>query len=117
MPALLAAADLVVSPAEPRAGATLDKAVYEAAACARPVVTTNGALEPFLADLALDLVAPPRDAAALAATLAAVIAAPPETRAEVGAELRRRVVRDHSLEHWADAVIRVVGEVRSARGG
>ncbi len=117
VPALLAAADLVVSPAEPRAGATLDKAVYEAAACARPVVTTNAALAPFLADLALDLVAPPRDAPALAEKLAAVIAAPPETRAEVGAELRRRVVRDHSLQHWADAVIRVVGEVRSARGG
>jgi glycosyltransferase involved in cell wall biosynthesis len=117
VPALLAAADVIVSPAEPRAGATLDKAVYEAAACARPVVTTNAALAPFLAGLALDLVAPPRDAPALAATLAAVIAAPQETRAEVGAELRRRVVRDHSLEHWAEAVIRVVGEVRSARGG
>jgi glycosyltransferase involved in cell wall biosynthesis len=117
VPALLAAADVVVSPAEPRAGATLDKAVYEAAACARPVVTTNAALAPFLANLPLDLVAPPGDPAALASTLAAVIAATPETRAEAGAELRRRVVRDHSLEHWADGVIRVVGEVRSARGG
>jgi len=117
VPALLAGVDVVVSPAEPRAGATLDKAVYEAAACERPVVTTNAALAPFLADLALDLVAPARDAAALAATLGAVIAASPETRAEIGAELRRRVVREHSLEHWADAVIRVVREVRSARGG
>ena len=35
----------------------------------------------------------------------------------IGAELRRRVVRDHSLDHWADAVIEVVREVRSARGG
>lgn len=117
VPALLAAADVVVSPAEPRAGATLDKAVYEAAACARPVVTTNAALAPFLAGLPLELVAPPRDPAALAAALTAVVAAPQETRDEIGAELRRRVVRDHSLDHWADAVIRAVGEVRSARGG
>ena len=65
VPALLAAADVVVSPAEPRAGATLDKAVYEAAACARPVVTTNAALTQFFADLPLELVAPPRDPAAL----------------------------------------------------
>jgi glycosyltransferase involved in cell wall biosynthesis len=116
-PSLLAAADIVVSPAEPRAGATLDKAVYEAAACARTVVTTNAALAPFFAELPLELVAPPRDSDALSAALAAVVAASPETRAEIGAELRRRVVRDHSLDHWADAVIQVVREVRSARGG
>ena len=34
IPALIAAADVVVSPNEPRSGATLDKAVFEAAACA-----------------------------------------------------------------------------------
>ena len=84
VPALLAGADIVVSPAEPRAGATLDKAVYEAAACARPVVTTNAALAPFLAGLPLELVAPPRDPDALAATLASVVAASPETRGAIG---------------------------------
>jgi len=117
VPALLAGADVVVSPAEPRAGATLDKAVYEGAACARPVVTTNAALAPFLSGLPLELVAPPRDPDALAATLASVVAASAETRDAIGTELRRRVVDQHSLEHWADALIRVVREVRSARGG
>ena len=80
-------------------------------------MTTNAALTQFFADLPLELVAPPRDPAALSAALAAVVAASQETRADIGAELRRRVVGDHSLDHWADAVIEVVREVRSARGG
>lgn len=117
VPALLRASDVVVSPAEPRAGATLDKAVYEAAACARPVVTTNAALAPFLFGLPLELLAPPRQPAALAGVLSAVVEATAEDRAAVGAELRRRVVEQHSLDHWADTVISIVREVRSPRGG
>ena len=117
VPALLRSVDVVVSPAEPRSGATLDKAVYEAAACARPVVTTNAALAPFLADLPLQLLAAPRDPAGLAEVLGGVAGAGVETRAAAGGELRRRVVRDHSLDHWADAVISAVREVRSPRGG
>ncbi|HVU79688.1 MAG TPA: glycosyltransferase [Gaiellaceae bacterium] len=115
VPSLLAAADAVVSPNEPRSGATLDKAVFEAAACARPVVSTNAAFEPLLGRLPVPLIAPPRDPAGLAAVVDALAAAPPEARAAAGAELRRRVVAGHSLDHWADEVIRVVREVRSAR--
>ncbi len=107
---------MVVSPNEPRAGATFDKAVFEAAACSRPVLSTNAAFAPLLGGLALPLIAPPRDAGALAAALLALDRADPAERAAVGAELRRRVVAGHSLGHWADGVIRVVGEVRSARG-
>lgn len=117
VPEVLGAADVVVSPAEPGAGATLDKAVYEAAACSRPVLTTNAALAPFLADLPLPLVVPPRDPRALAASLSAIADAGADARAEVGAELRRRVVRDHSLAHWADGVFAAVTEVRSRGGG
>jgi glycosyltransferase involved in cell wall biosynthesis len=115
VPGLLGAADVVVSPLEPASGAALDKAVYEAGACARPVVTTNAALEPFLRDLPLPLLAPPRDPGALADALVAVGAAGPDVRAAVGAELRRRVVAGHSVGHWAKAVIEVVREVRSGR--
>src|SRR5581483_3313428 len=116
VPALIAAADLVVSPNEPRRGATLDKAVFEAAACSRPVVSTNAAFSPLLGDLSLPLLARPRDAASLAASIRAVAAAPPAERAAAGEVLRRRVVEGHSLEHWADAVISLVREVRSASG-
>ncbi len=51
IPALISGADLVVSPNEPRSGATLDKAVFEAAACARPVVSTNPAFGALLGGL------------------------------------------------------------------
>jgi glycosyltransferase involved in cell wall biosynthesis len=117
VPDLLRSVDIVVSPAEPRAGATLDKAVYEAAACARPVVTTNAALRGFLSGLPLELVAPPSEPAALAAVLIDAVLAESATRAAIGEELRRRVVSGHSVGHWADAVIATVREVRSPRGG
>jgi glycosyltransferase involved in cell wall biosynthesis len=117
IPALLASVDVVVSPNEPRTGATLDKAVYEAAACARPVVSTNQAFAPLLEGLPLPLLAPPGNPQALADVLVTVAAASVTARADTGSELRRRVVEEHSLGHWADAVISVVREVRSSRGG
>jgi glycosyltransferase involved in cell wall biosynthesis len=116
VPALLAASDVVVSPNEPRSGSTLDKAVFEAAACARPVISTNASFAPLLDGLPLPLLAAPRDAAALAAAIVAVATADPALRAETGALLRERVVAHHSLDHWADTVLDLVREVRSPRG-
>jgi glycosyltransferase involved in cell wall biosynthesis len=113
---LLSASDVVVSPNEPRSGSTLDKAVFEAAACARPVVSTNDSFAPLLGGLPLPLLVPPRDAGALAAAIVAVAAADPAVRAETGSVLRERVVALHSLDHWADTVLRVISEVRSPRG-
>lgn len=116
IPGVIARCDLVVSPNEPRVGSTLDKAVFEAAACARPVLSTNAAFGSLLGGLPLELIAPPRDVPALAEAIRAVARASPAERDAVGADLRRRVVEGHSVEHWADAVISVVSEVRSARG-
>jgi glycosyltransferase involved in cell wall biosynthesis len=116
VPALLAAADVVVSPNEPRGGLTLDKAVFEAAACGRPVVSTSAAFAPLLGGLPLELIARDRDPAALAAAIGGVARASAAERAVVGAGLRERVVRGHSLQHWADAVIGLIREVRSKRG-
>lgn len=112
---LLASADAVASPNEPRSGATQDKAVFEAAACRRPVVSTNATFAPLLGGLPVELLAPPRDAAALALRLAGLRDAGTALRADVGDELRRRVIEGHSLEHWARAVRDVVTEVRSRR--
>ena len=117
MPQLLAAADVVVSPNEPRSGATFDKAVFEAAACARPVISTNVEFAPLLGGVPLPLLARPRDPRSLADAIVSVARADPSDRAATGAELRRRVVEHHSLGHWADAVISAVAEVRSRRGG
>jgi glycosyltransferase involved in cell wall biosynthesis len=116
VPAVLASVDAVVSPNEPRSGTTLDKAVYEAAACRRPVVSTNPAFAALLGGLAVELLAPPKDAKALAERLDRFAGAAHADRTAAGEELRRRVVAGHSLEHWAEAVCRVVTEVRSARG-
>jgi glycosyltransferase involved in cell wall biosynthesis len=115
VPALLRAADAVVSPIEPR-GATLDKVVYEASACSRPVISTSVALAGFLDDLPLRTLVPPRDPDALASALTELVAAPPEVRAALGRELRRRVVEQHSLDAWADAVVATVRELQSPHG-
>ena len=116
VPALLAASDALASPNEPRSGSTFDKAVFEAAACARPVLSTNASFAPLLGGLPLSLLAPPRDAGALASAIVAIAAADPALRAETGSLLRERVVAHHSLAHWADSVLDVVSEVRSPRG-
>jgi glycosyltransferase involved in cell wall biosynthesis len=115
IPTLLASVDLVVSPNEPRSGATLDKAVFEAAACARPVLSTNPAFASLLGGLALPLLAPARDPESLAAGIEALAAAGRLALARAGEQLRARVVADHSLDHWADSVIEALREIRSPR--
>ena len=117
IPATISGSDVIVSPNEPRSGATFDKAVYEAAACARPVVSTNQAFAPLLSGLPLELLAQPSNPHGLADVLMKIAAAPTEQLVDIGTELRRRVVEQHSLDHWADTVISIVREVRSPRGG
>ena len=108
LPALLAGAHALVSATQPHGSETLDKVVYEASACAVPVVASNAALGEFLSGLSVELLFPPRDHVALAERLTALAAAGRDARAEAGAELRRRVVAGHSLDSWADAVAATV---------
>jgi glycosyltransferase involved in cell wall biosynthesis len=110
LPALLAHADALVSATQPRGSETLDKVVYEAAACGVPVVASNEALAGFLDGLPLELRFPPRDAEALASRLLELAEAPAETRRRVGAELRERVIASHSVASWAEAVIDMARE-------
>ena len=112
LPELLRQSDALVSPAQSGETATLDKAVYEAAACGLPVVASNPALGEFLGGLPLELSFEPRDAAGLADRLLALDAAGSEQRAAIGAELRRRVVAGHSLESWADTVVAALARGR-----
>ena len=113
IPALLRAADALLSATQPRESETLDKVVYEAAASGVPVLASNTALAAFLAGLPLELAFPARDADALAERLLALASAAPAVRRETGLELRRRVVEQHSVAHWADQVARIVA--RQAR--
>ena len=112
LPVLLGGADALLSATQPRGGETLDKVVYEAAACGIPVIASNAALAEFLGGLPLELRFAPRDASGLAARLLDLAAADRATRAETGAELRRRVVSGHSVNAWADAVAAAVGDGR-----
>lgn len=104
LPELLRSADALLSATQPRGSETLDKVVYEAAACGVPVLASNSALGEFLGDLPLELRFRVRDPESLAETLRAFAAANADTRARVGIELRRRVVESHSVDSWADAV-------------
>jgi len=108
IPALLQTAHALLSATQPRGGETLDKVVYEAAACGVPVVASNTALTEFLGDLDLELRFPPRDAEALARVLLELGAATLEERRRVGLELRQRVIAGHSVESWADTVASLV---------
>ena len=69
-------------------------------------VEQNPLLDKFLGALPVQLRFQRRDPDDLARVLLAVAAAGPEVRAAVGVELRRRVEAGHSVESWADAVIR-----------
>ena len=108
IPALLRASDALLSATQPRTSETLDKVVYEAAACGVPVIASNTALDEFLAGLPVELRFRARDAESLAQTLLGFSAAGPAARREAGAELRRRVVAEHSVEAWADTVAEIV---------
>jgi glycosyltransferase involved in cell wall biosynthesis len=113
IPPILARTDALVTAADSgRSTQTLDKVVYEAAACAVPVIASNPALAGFLHGLPLRLEFRPGDTDDLARALREFGAASPAVREEVGLELRRRVERGHSVDTWADRVLDVVREVR-----
>jgi glycosyltransferase involved in cell wall biosynthesis len=87
-----------------RSGA-LDKVVFEAAAACLPVLVSNPGFESLVGDIDPTLRFPQDDAAALAGRIRALLDVGPEARAAIGRELRARVERDHSVEHWADRVV------------
>lgn len=99
---LFAAADVLVN--DMRAGAP-DKVVYEAAASCLTVVASNPVFDEFLPP---ELRFPSSDSTALAAVLDALRSV---DRSRWGHELRQRVVTGHSVEHWADAIIRVTRDL------
>jgi glycosyltransferase involved in cell wall biosynthesis len=107
VPHLLRRFDAVVNTHE----GTLDKVVYEAAACAVPVLACSPQWDGFLGDLPVKLSfrCEPDD---LAGTLVALAAADREAFAAAGRELRRRVEQSHSVDTWAERVLAVVRELR-----
>jgi glycosyltransferase involved in cell wall biosynthesis len=96
-----AAADALVN--NMRAGA-LDKVVFEAAAAGLPVLVASEGFDALVAgiDPPLRFV---QDPSSIAARVDALAAAGAAKRRAIGAELRSRVLRDHSVERWAERVV------------
>jgi len=103
VPALLHETDVLVNATH---GASADKVVFEALASCVPVAAASPVFDGVLP---VELRFADGDASGLAAAIAAAGALPRERLAE----LRRRVAEEHSVGHWADAVLR---EGRLARG-
>lgn len=104
VPEVLARARALVNNME--AGAP-DKVVYEAAASCLPVLVSNPVFDRLTDGLDAQLMFARDDPAELAERIAALAALDPAARAAIGSALRERVAADHSVGHWADAVLEV----------
>ncbi|HVM18221.1 MAG TPA: glycosyltransferase [Gaiellaceae bacterium] len=103
VPALLAESDALVN--NMRAGAP-DKVVYEACASCVPALASNPVFDALLPE---ELRFDRDDPGSLVARLEALAARAPEERAALGRELRARVAAGHSVDSWADAIVRAAG--------
>lgn len=90
-----------------RAGA-LDKVVYEAAAAGLPTLVASEGFDSLVGRIEPPLRFAQDDPESLAGRLRALAAAGPDARRLLGLELRERVRRDHSIDHWADAVLAAI---------
>jgi glycosyltransferase involved in cell wall biosynthesis len=99
VPELLAEHDALVS--NTRGGA--DKVVLEAGASCRPALTSSRSFEPLVDGLELAFDGPQQ----LRARIERLVALDAAARDELGHELRARVESSHSVESWADAIIRL----------
>jgi glycosyltransferase involved in cell wall biosynthesis len=112
VPGLIRAAHAVVSPGGVRSGGeALDKVLFEAAACAVPIVASHPSLGRVLATTPVRLAFRPGDAVDLEATLSDFAAADSAERVETGRLLRAWVEQEHSLEGWAERVVTKLQEI------
>lgn len=108
VPVLLAQCDVFLN--NMQSGAT-DKAVYEAAAAAVPVLASNPVFDTLLQP---EWRFARGSAAELAARLTAFAALPQAERTRIGEELRARVAASHSVASWAEGILRVARARRGA---
>jgi glycosyltransferase involved in cell wall biosynthesis len=83
-----------------------DKVVYEAAAACLPVLASNPVFDEFFSGYPLSF---ERDSPeSLADRLRWFAGLSGAERAEIGATLRERVARHHSVDTWADGILAAV---------
>jgi len=104
MPSLLRQATAVVSAAK---DGSADKTIFEAAACGRLVLAASSAFEPLLRGIPIRLNFAADDADELADRMTELARAPTSRLELIGKELRERVKREHSSDHWAAEVVSV----------
>jgi glycosyltransferase involved in cell wall biosynthesis len=97
-----ATADVLVN--NMRAGA-LDKVVFEAAAAGLPVLVASHGFDPLVGGIEPPLRFEQDDPSSIASRIEGIAAIGSEERRAIGAELRARVERDHSVERWAERVV------------
>jgi len=88
---------------------SLDKVVLEAMACGTPVLSTATPSRTIFGALAERLWCPSDPPDALARRLCQALRWPARERAALASAARAIVVRDHSLDRWADRVVRLLG--------
>lgn len=111
VPARIHAATALVNATASGSG---DKVIFEAMACGRPVVASNTALADLVRGGGLDLLYRAGDPSALAERVAEVAALAARDRARlaaVGTALRQQIVENHSIGHWAEAVMDLAAEI------
>ena len=104
VPSLLRQATAVVSAAK---DGSADKTIFEAAACGRLVLAASSAFEPLLRGVPIKLNFAADDADELADRMAELARVPASRLELIGKELRERVEREHSNDHWAAEVVSV----------
>jgi glycosyltransferase involved in cell wall biosynthesis len=114
LPPAYGAADVAVSTS--RTG-SLDKVVLEGMACRRPVVTCNEAFQPILGSIDPPLLFPAGDAEALAERILGLRQSSTEARSALGERLRGIVMRDHSVDQWADRTVAVCATLAGSAAG
>jgi glycosyltransferase involved in cell wall biosynthesis len=89
---------------------SLDKAVLEAMACEKPIVTCNESFRNVLGHHAKDLMFDRGDHQSLCERVNHLLGLSAEARACLGRELREIVIQDHDLDGFIDRLVIVFSE-------
>ena len=96
---------------------SLDKVVLEAASCGLVPIVSNPAFQELYGDLWSELsFGPHGDAVGLSDRIRSWLDRSPAERREVALAIRERIAREHSVDHWADAVVGMIERGLGQRG-
>lgn len=113
VPSLLADCDALVNCTVEGSG---DKVIFEAMAMGRTPLVSNTAFSEVLGGLPIKLQFAKGDESDLAARVKDVHDLDGVRRDQVGQELRKRVIAEHSLERWAQRVVNCISSIHRGSG-